>query len=151
MVTNIGNTADGVIISDHATPASGTYAWYIPVLNCQKHMQLNWIDKTRQDLIGGRSMGKKGLIKAMMYEFHDISIANFADYDNLMDAIGEWDANSTLLYLTVKNGWGSNLAIFRTSKATATAIQWTGRLYNYMDKPNPNEVMVHVYFVYNSA
>jgi hypothetical protein len=151
MVTNIGSTSNKIVISDHATPASGTYAWYIPAESYEGTWQMEFISGTRQATPAGQAIGEKGYILDMVKRFRNISITNNTDWQNLLKALHYWEKNSTKLYLSVQNEWASNLALTGTYATPTTLVQFTGKLQNLRDLVYPNEVVVNVEMVYINA
>jgi Asp-tRNA(Asn)/Glu-tRNA(Gln) amidotransferase B subunit len=126
MVTNIGNTSANCNISDHATPASATYAWYI------EGQRYTWLEKlpleVDEDLALDLNNGFKMFQNIKSFEFDSIEITNVTDFDNLKKAIAYWEKNNTLLYISIKNGWGYELATWGTISAPTTLSRITGCL-----------------------
>lgn len=148
VVTTIGNTAAKIIISDHATPASGTYAWYIEAALPRMGNRMPYYDKMAQNHPNAISRGIKQMIIDMVWVIQGAKITSSTDWDNLMKALGYWEKNNTTLYLSVKNEWDSNLAQFGTYAAPTTLAQITGQLMNFFAKPLAAMVEVSVDFKY---
>ena len=146
MVTNIGNTSFRNVISDNATIASGTYAWY---LNCDAHPKrtwpLSWMVKTIN--VFAKILGKKAYKTDMVWSL-DTVITSLTDWQNLQKAIGTWEKASTLLYLHIWNEWGtSNLFAFYPTYVTPTTLaQNTGHISDYSEEIDANEVKVKIKF-----
>jgi len=154
VVIAIGNTNAKTIISDHATPASGVYAWYVtaeqeggveprlPLINHEMAAEVN--------------VKEKYFDLSSIYKISNAKITSATYWDRLKDALDYWDAHDTQLYLSVKNEWGANLAT-RASKADAadTTIDqagspYRGKLFNFRWEPKASEVTVGVEFHYTT-
>lgn len=132
VVVSIGNTSAKIIISDNATPASGTYAWYIEAEFVRFLNKMPYYDKMYQSHPSGITRGIKQFMLDMGWSFQGIKITNSTDWDNLLKAFGYWEKNNSKLYLSVKNEWDSNLATIGTYAAPTTLAQQTGQLSNFI-------------------
>jgi hypothetical protein len=139
MVTSI-ETATDIVISDNATPANGTYAWYIAseqVTCAWQKEPFSWIATA-----AGISIGVCAYKLNLVWNIKDTVITSLVHYDNLLDALHYWEANNTLLYLSFKNTWGTNLAQYRAKATPTTAAQMQGRLRNFKFVPQALQVVV---------
>lgn len=148
MVTNIGNTNSRVVISDNATIASGTYAWYLSSANNvtpKRSWPLSFLVKAVNAL--AKVFGKKAYKVDNIWQL-ETEITTLTDWQNLQKAIGTWEKASTLLYLHIWNEWGtSNLfAVYPTYTTPTTLAQMTGMLSDYMDDIHASSVTVRVKF-----
>ena len=144
MVTNIGNTSAKIVISDNATPASGTYAWYITCENSGFRRPLRSL--VEADLAAEVDIMEKYFDARKAYWIRNGLITTAAEYDNMLDAIDYWEANNTRLYLSVKNEWNSNLATIGTKAAPTTQGQMRGKLKNYSDRVFASSVQFNIEF-----
>lgn len=135
VATTIGNTAAIIILSDNATPGSGTYAWYIA-----GKFQFIWGDKFIEsneelDGMGGVTTGTKGLVLDMEYRFDSVPVVGWTDYENLRKALFYWSKNDTKLYLSIKpqNMSSNNIAVACTNVAPTTLIQFTTKIRDYAE------------------
>jgi hypothetical protein len=120
MVTNVGNTTDKVIISDNATPASGTWAVYL------NPKQITGPKETTVFLLN-EIAGSDTLIetwggRAVQVIFRncewDLSGAG-GNMELLKRARQYWNANSTTLYLAIKDKNGYNQATLGNDAGSA--------------------------------
>jgi hypothetical protein len=144
MVTNIGNTNLKNIISDHETPGSGTYAWYLlkaslaepraPLINADFAAEVNIKDK-----------------------FFDLTtiwkltwiINGGTEATNFKKMLETWEAGNTRLYLSVKNEWGVELAVRGTQAVPATLNQLRGKCFSLRTldvEPNSWEGSIEFHF-----
>ena len=154
VVVNIGETDAKTIVSDHVTPASGVFAWYVkakpetgvepraPLVNEELAAEVNFLEKF-YDL-------------GATYRIVGEHIRKQSDWENLRDALDYWDANNTRLYLSVKNDWNINLATRSATKADALSLPITqgdyrGKLFNFKWTPKAAEVEVSIEFRYTTA
>lgn len=147
--TTIGNTAATTIISDNATPGSGTYAWYI-VTEAQGGVEPR-APIAAIDLAAQTNILKKNFDFTAVYRMSNIPVQSAVDFDNLRDALDYWDANDTRLFLSVKNTWSANLATRGTKAVPTTQNQYRGKLLNFRWEPKSNEVIVGIEFHYTTA
>jgi hypothetical protein len=145
MVTSIGNTGAKCVISDNATIASGTYAWYLLCEKPKRSWPLSWLVKTIN--VFAKILGKKAYKTDMVWSL-DTIITSLTDWQNLQKAIGVWEKASTLLYLHIWNEWGtSNLFAFYPTYATPTTLaQNTGHISDYSEEIDANEVKIKIKF-----
>lgn len=152
MVTWIGNSASKIVISDHATPSSGTYAWGLESVQIWEIDPL-LLDSTSSDEAQGESFGFKPFIKKVDWRLVGAKITNETDYLNLKKAIGSWEAASTMLYLSVTNEWSTNNhAVMGTYAAPTTLSQVTGCLSNLaINHSFPATKLVNIDFKYKKT
>jgi hypothetical protein len=151
VVTTIGNTSAKIIIADHATIASATYAWYLEAAQCWEIDPLPIAQDTK-DEAAGISIAFKPFIKSVDWRIVGAKITNETDYFNLKKAIGSWEKNSTLLYLFVYNEWSSNNhAVMPTYATPTTNSQITGTLRSLaINHSFPAMKIVNVDFKYKN-
>jgi hypothetical protein len=146
MVTSIGNTSFRNVISDNATIASGTYAWYLNCANGVKRIwPLSFLVKTINAF--AKILGKKAYKTDMVWML-ETTITSLTDWQNLQKAIGTWEKASTLLYLHIWNEWGSSnlFAVYPTYTTPTTLAQNTGHLSDYNEEILSNEVKIKIKF-----
>lgn len=143
MVTNIGNTAAKTIISDNATPSSGTYAWYLTCEKPKRSWALGALVKIAQ--VFGITLSKKGYKLDNVWTL-DTIISTKTDWENLQKAIGTWEKASTALYLSVQNELAVNFAQYPTYATPTTLAQMIGHLSNYQEEITANNVIVKIQF-----
>jgi len=163
MVTNIGNTGDLIIISDHATPGSGVYAWYLPASSYQASWPMGAEKGTRVVANNGTATGQNGLTLDLTKVFQDVPIVGWTDYSNLQKALAYWNTPnlstglSPRLYLSIKPAGMSsnNIAVVarfsdvNTSTGAVTLSQFTGKLKDYREtKLLDNQVNVNIAMYY---
>ena len=153
VVISIGESDAKTIISDHATPASGVYVWYIkakPETGIEARAAL-----VNEEIAAEVNLKQKFYDLTALYRITGEHIRNQTDWENFRDALDYWDANNTRLYLDVQNTWAVNLAT-RATKADATTLPMTqnayrGRLFNFKWLPKAEEVEVSIEFHYTTA
>jgi hypothetical protein len=141
MVTTIGNTTDKICISDHATPASAVYRWYIPAKVYQGSWPLGAIKGSREVAPNGTATGISALNNDILKTFQDVPLSGITDYQNLQKALAYWAKKDALLYLSITpDGYSSNnialVAHYADVNATSGAVtlsQFTGKLQNYRE------------------
>jgi hypothetical protein len=152
MVTNIGNTSALTVISDNQTPSSGEYAWYCVDVSGMGNEPRAPIAST--DLAAETNIKEKVFDLGGVYKIVEEPITSAADFDNLRDALDYWDANNSLLYLSVKNSWGVNLATRSTladaASAPITQNIYQGKLFNFRWRVKAEEVVVSIEFHYTT-
>ena len=152
MVTWIGSSSAKVIISDNATPANGTYALGITPERVKGKDGLPFLQGTDIDSPGGIGIGNKAFIIKALYTFSNFDIASYSDWENLLKAIGTWEKNSTVLYLSVKNEWGSELAYKSTYSTPTTLVLWRGKSINLDWEVLANSVRINsLQFIYKRS
>lgn len=148
MVTTIGNSTDKICISDHVTPASGTYAWY---LNGDASFTDD-IKKEVEEILP--------LDKSQVYDGYNIAflwsltteLKNNSDYINMFDARYYWSKNNTLLYLSIKNSLSdNNLARIATYAAPTTNIDFRGQIKRIAGTLNASTTSIRVLFKHFAA
>jgi hypothetical protein len=155
VVTNIGTSTWLMVVSDNATPANGTYAWYFN----GTAKRIEPLKELTASLPEGEAAGS--VIKQKVFSLTGLkyvlttTIQNQTDYTNMRKAIDTWEAGGTggtLLYLSIKNEWSgaSNLAVKGTEAAPTTQGQFTGKLFNYSDDIDPENVEVRIEFHYTT-
>jgi hypothetical protein len=162
MVTTIGNTAHPIIISDHTTPASGTWAWYIPAESYRAKWPMRFTDQTYQSSPGGITTGQAGYYLDWKVNLSGMDITGDTDVRNLNKALIEWHAKSTLLYLSVIPKELTKEILVQITYALASVPTWgssdanllklTGRLTNFVhERLLPNGFTCGVEFNYQSS
>jgi len=153
MATTVGNTNSKIIISDNATPGSGTYAWYLPANSARMKWPLAFIDGTYVAAEGGITTGTKGFKRNLIWAFRDVPITSDTDFQNLLKIVNYYEANSTLLYLSVKTtDFTTEMAVVGTKAAPTTLGQQTGRLQNFeITRIEGSQVWVNIEFVFQST
>jgi hypothetical protein len=139
MVTSIGNTSDIIIISDHATPASGVYAWYIPASAMEYTWTIGPTKDSRKVTAGGISSGNNVYELDDTYRFRDIPLVGYTDITNLKKALVYWSAKNSRLYLSIKpqSMSSQNIALvarytdINQTSGAVTLSQFTGKLQNF--------------------
>jgi hypothetical protein len=160
--TTIGNTNHPIIIYDHATYASATWAWYLPASSFRYKWPMRFTDGTYQSSPGGITTGQLGFYLDLKFHFNGIDIVGETDNTNLNKALMQWHAQNTLLYLSVIPKELTK-GIFRCiTYALAAVPTWgssdanltlpTGRLQNLVcEGLLPNGQTVGIEFVYMSS
>lgn len=154
VATNIGNTSAKVIISDNATPSSGTYAWYIICEPVRMLWPKNYIpDGGESKTLNGISIGINAFILNIQFQIRNAPITSLTDWQNLLKALGTWEKSKTLLYLSIKNemGGSTNLASFPTYATPTTLGQITGKVKNFEASFETNEIKINCVFDYTSS
>lgn len=131
------------IVSDHATPSSGTYAWYFT----NEKPKMNWVMSSLIKIANffGITLSKKGYKLDAVWNLETI-LSNFTDYENMLKAVHSWEKNSTMLYLNVQNEWGSNLALTGSYAAPTTLTQMKGHLSDLNIDVGSNSVGIRLKF-----
>ena len=152
MVTTIGTSSDIVCISDNATPASGTYAWYLPASSIESPWTIGPLKESRLVTAGGISSGNNAFEIDEEWKFRDVPISTWTNYSNLRKALAYWSVNNTRLYLSITPaGWANNIAVVSRYDTPTTLVQFTGKLrnfrkYNIMD--SQMMVSIDMYYEY---
>ncbi len=133
--TWVGSSTDSIIISDNTTPDSGTYAWGI-IGNRKIKDPSGFLSRL---IARGATTSTKGKFIDRQIPI-DTTIPTFAEYEKLLKMLGAWDAGNTLLYISIKNEWGSNLAVYPNPDTPTTLIQIRGKLQNIVHDPQANTV-----------
>ena len=134
MVTSAGATTDKVIISDHLTPASGTF-WI--GLNPEKI-----IGPIKQPMVGTVITGNDVSVgthigeTAVVFNFQNCHFSKGGtggDWEKFIRALGYWahSDNDDLLYLQIKDSSGYNIAKWGVAGASvdfATVAQIRGKV-----------------------
>jgi len=157
MVTNIGNTDDKIIISDNATVASSTYAWYLPASTYDGKWPLGPIGKSRVLCTDGTATGTSSLTADIVKNFREIPMTSWTNYSNLQKALAYWSKKDSLLYLSFKSDGTNNVAVVahfadvNTTSGAVTLSQFTGKLRNYSEGKFVSDscyVNIDMYYVY---
>lgn len=138
-----GYTNYKTIVSDNATPASGTYVWYFTAPLPKGLLPLK--ELVEIDEATAVKVIKKGYYMNEIWNLETV-ITTYTDYENMLKAIGTWEKASTLLYLNVQNEWNNNLAVYPSYATPTTLVQVRGTLSNLQREPHANGVLVRIQF-----
>lgn len=143
IVPAVGYADRKTVVSDHATPASGTYAWYFdnPLPKRQWPMKA----LTKVESAAGITQMMKGYTLNSVYAL-ETTIDNDADYENVQKMLNYWEAHNTFLYLDIQNEWNVNLAKYGTYAAPTTLVQMRGKLADYSEDIMASEIKIKIKF-----
>lgn len=136
MVTSIGDSTNyTVCISDHSTPASGTYALYLTPLNISNVVINQSLDPKAETLVRSLGVYITDCQFLNTWKFGGCLLPIAAStYTNLLKAIVLWSkSTSSALYLTVKdsaNTSNGGLAQF-PSYSNQTLAQVRGKIIQH--------------------
>ena len=145
MVTWIGKDDSKIVVSDNATPSSGTYAWGC-VMDKPVKGHLPFAPMTQIITTGG----KNERIEQLKLEGScklGLLLENNTDWQNWLKSLGTWKKNKTKLFLSIKNEWDSNLMLIPDATTPTTLNQWTGGVENFLFTLLPNTNQVEFAFV----
>lgn len=148
MVINIGDTNSKIIISDNATPNNGTYAWYLtPDESAGPPMSMEALRAVPRGNVSSIDSHTiiPGFFLEEVYTLSDI-IRNATDYNSLLDAKDYWKQNKNLLYLSLKNEWGVNLATTGSASNPTTQTQLTGVLNSLKKTFKAHSIIIRIKF-----
>ena len=111
MVTTIGdNSAYDGVISDNATPANGTYAFYFKCSVPREEETYLIYSGSEVVNVNHKNRGMQKGQRVIKWLLSNLVLACGSDYDNLKKACSYWSVNDKLLYFSFKDFDGTEIA-----------------------------------------
>lgn len=125
MVTTIGDSSnyDGYV-SDHVTPASGSYVWYFKTKNVPIESEDYPLYPGTELLSSNFShLGQQIGWRSITWKISEALLNQGSDYDNLKKAMAYWTKEGKLLYFSFKNEAGTDIAKIYNSTYTQVTMR----------------------------
>ena len=117
-VTNIGDTNSKISLTD-----STAYKWFMPASALRMKWPMKFVDGTYVASDGGITDGTKAFKLDLVWQFRDVPITSNDDAQNLLKALGYWEANNSHLVLEVKTEvFTTTLCAIGTKAAPTTLV-----------------------------